>query len=133
MKGLSRAMADLGSRAARQGAKNGGTVLWTGSASAKHEAAAFAEKTGGHTLEMTAAGKRLEATTSGMPWAEARPLWAAESRLMVERAEGVVDVFAARSGIRKTSVFLEEELPAARLNDKITGLRLHPAGAAGGN
>lgn len=133
MKGLSRAISDLGASAARQGARNGGTVLWTGSASARHEAASFAEKNGGHTLEMTTAGKHLEVATSGMPWTEARPLWAAESRNLVEQAEGVVDVFVARSGIRKSSIFLEQELPAARLNDKITGLRLHPAGAAGGN
>lgn len=106
------------------------TVLWSGSSSAKHEAAAYAAKVGGSTLEMTPAGKLLSETAKNQPFDLMRPAWISESRKLVDEAHGIVDVFLAKSGVRKGSIFLNEELPALKSNAKVTGIVIHPAGRA---
>jgi hypothetical protein len=90
--------------------------------SAKEAAAAFAERTGGQTLEMTSVGKALSSTS--VPWSEAKPSWQAASRDFAAGASGPVDVFLSRAP-RADSLWNTIERSALQSNSSVTSIRYH--------
>jgi hypothetical protein len=77
-------------------------VFWSGGDEARLAAEASAKQTRGVTLEMTAAGQRLQQITKGMDWADAKPLWEAASADFARGATGTVNVF--QNGTRGVSL-----------------------------
>ena len=87
-------------------------VFWSGGSEARLAAEAFAKQSGGVTLEMTAAGQRLQGITKGMDWADAKPLWEAASADFARGASGSVNVFQNGSrGVSLESVWRGVEYP----------------------
>jgi hypothetical protein len=87
-------------------------VFWSGGSEARLAAEAFAKQSGGVTLEMTAAGQRLQGITKGMEWADAKPLWEAASADFARGASGSVNVFQnGTRGVSLESVWRGVEYP----------------------
>jgi hypothetical protein len=87
-------------------------VFWSGGSEARLAAEAFAKQSGGVTLEMTAAGQRLQGITKGMDWADAKPLWEAASADFARGASGSVNVFQnGTRGVSLDSVWRGVEYP----------------------
>jgi hypothetical protein len=87
-------------------------VFWSGGDEARLAAEAFAKQSGGVTLEMTAAGQRLQQATKGMDWADAKPLWETASADFARGATGTVNVFQnGTRGVSLESVWRGVEYP----------------------
>ena len=87
-------------------------VFWSGGDEARLAAEAFAKQSGGVTLEMSAAGQRLQQITKGMDWADAKPLWEAASADFARGATGTVNVFQnGTRGVSLESVWRGVEYP----------------------
>jgi RHS repeat-associated protein len=92
-------------------------VFWSGGDEARLAAEAFAKANGATTLEMTAAGQRLQQITKGMDWADAKPLWEAASREFAEGATETVHVFQSGTrGVSLQSVWRNVEYPILQKN-----------------
>ncbi len=106
----------------------GSRVFWSGGDVAKNAAAAFANATGGTTLEMTQAGRALEQATTGMPWETANPLWNAASKSFADGASGNISVFHAADGIRINSTWAKIEYRALTSNPAVTDITYRVVG-----
>jgi RHS repeat-associated protein len=109
-------------RTARGAGNSPGRVFWSGGESAKQAGASFAQRTGGTTLEMTEAGRALEAAK--LPWSEAKTPWQSASREFAAGAQGRVDVFMSKVP-RPDSIWSTVERGALQANPVVTELRYH--------
>ncbi|OYV06618.1 MAG: hypothetical protein CFE26_05295, partial [Verrucomicrobiales bacterium VVV1] len=90
-------------------------VFWSGGDKMREVAEAWAKVNNATTLEMTASGQRLTATTKGLDWlTEGRPMWANESKVFAEGAQGDVHVFQWNSphSLENMTIWREFEFPA---------------------
>jgi hypothetical protein len=113
-KSAGRAVVGVSANVTKRVAANSGParVFWSGGDEARLAAEAFAGKSGGVTLEMTAAGQRLQQITKGMDWADAKPLWEAASANFARGATGTVNVFQhGTRGVSLESVWRGVEYP----------------------
>lgn len=99
--------------AAKSGA---GKVFWSGGRTAQSAAEKFAVENGGSTLELTSAGRAVEAATEGLPWSQAKPLWNRASAEFAEGAQGTVHVFHNAAGVSLDSVWRGIEYPILQRN-----------------
>lgn len=94
-------------------------VSWSGGDLARNAAEAFAKANDDVTLEMTASGQMLTATTSLMPWEPARPLWVGASRDFARGARAEISVFQNASGVRLSSIWREVEYKVLKTNPRV--------------
>jgi RHS repeat-associated protein len=104
-------------------------VFWSGSGAAKEAASKWAASHGGTTLEMTAIGKQIEASTKGLQglrWVlEARPQWVNASREFASTASGEVNIFQSSQGVNLTSVWREVEYQTLMSNSDVSSIVYH--------
>jgi hypothetical protein len=102
----------MGSTSAPSLANSGGKVFWSGGTSAREAAEAFAQQTGGKTLEMTQTGRFLDAITTDKTYPFLKPAWDAASKHFANGAGVTTNVFQSASrGVRLESVWATKEYP----------------------
>ena len=84
-------------------------VFWSGSAGAREAAENFAKSIGGRTLEMTLLGRFFDKLGKNLPRSVTKPIWTGLSKRFARSAEGPVDVFHSRLGVRIESVWAKHE------------------------
>jgi hypothetical protein len=77
---------------------------------------------------MTASGRAANAATQGMPWAQARPIWAGTSKTFAEGASGPAHVFIDVELASPESIWATTELPALVENANVTDVIFHLIG-----
>ncbi len=89
-----------------------GRVFWAGGEHSMTAAMNFAKNNNMITMEMTTAGKNMQALTKGMPWEKAKPLWTNLSAEFAHGASGTAHVFHnGVTGINIQSVWGVTEYP----------------------
>lgn len=104
---------------------SGPTIFWAGGAAARDAAKKLADDIGGKTLDMTVQGQKALRETAGKAYAETRETWAAASRQLADEASSVAHVVLNHPAVKKTSILLTDEIPAALKNQKVTGFLFH--------
>jgi len=99
-------------------------VFWSGSDAARDVAAEWAEANGGTTLELSSLGRAAAAESEGLPWNEARPIWAKASQTYAESASGVVHVFHGPV-VNVESIWATVEWRALLANPRVTEIIFH--------
>ena len=104
---------------------NVGTVLYSGGEQARQAATAFANYTGGTTIDPTVIGQVADAAAK-TPGANFTAVWSQASAAFCNQASGVVNAFVSNSAYRGVdSIFWSVEMPTLLNNPRVTEIIIH--------